>query len=212
MATHNPNASSLEFSARAAELIEAGRVIHAHGWVPATSGNFSTRLSDGSIAITVSGRHKGQLRFDDIMQITSDGEPLDGKQPSAETLLHVALYKRYPEVKAVLHPHSPAATLVSKLFDRELVLEGYELLKALEGIDTHESRVVIPIFDNDQNIPRLSERVEKYIDTHGDVFGYIIRSHGFYTWGSSVSDALRHVEAMEHLFEIEMRLHGVKRP
>ena len=100
--------------------------------------------------------------------------------------------------------------LVSRLFAHELVLQDYELLKALEGIDTHESRIVVPIFSNDQNIPRLSLKVDEYIEMHGDIYGYIIAGHGFYTWGSSVKEALRHVEALEYLFDIEMRLHGVK--
>lgn len=200
-----------EFEARAVELIEAGKFIHARGWVPATSGNFSARLSDGSIAITVSGKHKGTLVLDDIMRVDSDGHSLDGKKPSAETLLHSSLYRRYPKLGSVLHPHSPNAMLVSRLFAHELVLEDYELLKALEGVDTHEVRLVVPIFPNDQNISRLSLKVDEYIEMHGDIYGYIIAGHGFYTWGSSVADALRHVEALEYLFDIEMRLHGLKR-
>ena len=199
-----------EFEARASELIEAGDFIHNRGWVPATSGNFSARLSDGSIAITVSGRHKGELNLDDIMRVDETGRSLDGKKPSAEVLLHVALYRRYPRVGAVLHPHSPSATLVSRLFPARLVLEDFELLKALEGIDTHETRLVIPIFPNDQNIPRLSLKVDEYIEMHGDISAYIIAGHGFYTWGTTVKDALRHVEALEFLFDIELRLHGVK--
>ena len=199
-----------EYAARAAELIEAGRVIDAKGWVPATSGNFSALLSDGSIAITVSGRHKGALTLDDIMRVDEQGRPLDGKKPSAETLLHTALYRRYPQVGAVLHPHSQGSMLVSRLFAHELVLQDYELLKALEGVGTHETRIVVPIFANDQNIARLSLKVDEYIELHGDIYGYIIAGHGFYTWGSSVRDALRHVEALEFLFDFEMRLHGVQ--
>jgi len=199
-----------EFHARAQELIAAGRSLHARGWVPATSGNFSARLSDGSLAVTVSGRHKGELRIDDIMRVDVQGRSLDGKKPSAETWLHVALYRRYPAVRAVLHPHSPNATLAARLFAHELVLEDYELLKALEGIDTHDARVVVPIFPNDQNIPRLALKVDEYIEMHGDIQAYIIAGHGFYTWGSSLQDALRHVEALEFLFDLETRLHGVR--
>jgi methylthioribulose-1-phosphate dehydratase len=200
-----------EFAARAAELIETGRFIHARGWAPATSGNFSARLSDGSIAITVSGKNKGALKFDDIMRVDEEGRPLDGKNPSAETLLHTSLYRRYDWVESVLHPHSPNASLVSKLFAHEVVLQDNELLKAMEGVDTHEKRVVVPIFPNDQNIARLSLRIDEYIEMHGDdIYGYIIAGHGFYTWGMSVEHALRHVEALEHLFDIEIRLHGLK--
>lgn len=200
-----------EFYLKAEQLIAAGRFIDSKGWVPATSGNFSARLADGNIAITVSGRHKGRLQTEDIMLIDSCGRSLDGKKPSAETLLHTSIYQRYPEIQAVLHPHSVNATLTARLFEREIVLEDYELLKALPGIDTHESRIVVPIFANDQDIPRLAAEVEAYMETHGDIYGYIIAGHGFYTWGASVDDALRHLEALEFLFDIEIRLHGVKR-
>lgn len=197
-----------EFSEKAVQLIEAGRFIDSKGWVPATSGNFSARLSNGNVAITVSGKHKGRLSTEDIMLIAPDGTSLDGKKPSAETLLHTALYQRFPEVKAVLHPHSLNATLISKLFKTELVLDDYELLKALPDIDTHETRISIPIFANDQNMHRLSATVDAYMDQRESTYAYIISGHGYYTWGRSVEDALRHVEALEFLFDCEIRLYG----
>lgn len=199
-----------EFETRAHELIEAGRFIHHQGWVPATSGNFSAKLADGTIAITVSGRHKGALTPADIMRVDSEGRSLDGQKPSAETLLHTALYQRFPDLGAVLHPHTPGATLLSRLHDADtIVLENYELLKALTGIQTHATRVVIPVFSNDQNIARLADAVNHYLDHHDRIHGYIIASHGFYTWGSTVADALRQVEALEFMFNIEARLLGV---
>lgn len=196
------------FDILAQQLVDAGRFIDQRGWVPATSGNFSARLPDGRIAITVSGRHKGRLTVDDIMLVDAEGRSLDGRRSSAETLLHTGIYARYPEIHAVLHPHSPGATLISRLHRNTLVLENYELLKAFPGITSHDSRVTIPIFPNDQDIARLSTTVDRWINEYGDIHGYIIESHGFYTWGNSVDDALRHVEALEFLFEIEARLHG----
>lgn len=142
------------------------------------------------------------------MLIAPDGTSLDGKKPSAETLLHTALYQRFPEVQAVLHPHSLNATLISKLFKNELVLDDYELLKALPDIDTHETRISIPIFANDQNMHRLSATIDAYMDQRESTYAYIISGHGYYTWGRSVEDALRHVEALEFLFDCEIRLYG----
>jgi methylthioribulose-1-phosphate dehydratase len=199
-----------DFFILANQLIDAGRFIDSKGCVPATSGNFSARLPDGNIAITVSGKHKGRLQLDDIMLIDADANSLDGKKPSAETVLHTSLYKRFPKVQSVLHPHSINATLTSRLFKSGIVLEDYELLKALAGIDTHESQVVIPIFANDQNIPRLAEQVEQYMDKHGAIYAYIIAGHGLYTWGGSVQETLRHLEALEFLFDCELRLHGCR--
>jgi methylthioribulose-1-phosphate dehydratase len=97
------------------------------------------------------------------------------------------------------------------LFGDSIVIENCELLKALEGIATHAARVSIPIFANDQNIPLLAARVDDYIGKHPDIKAYVIADHGFYTWGSTMQDALRHVEALEFLFDLEIRWHGVKR-
>jgi methylthioribulose-1-phosphate dehydratase len=55
------------------EIIAVGRRLDARGLAPATSGNYSMRVSDGQIAITVSGRHKGRLRAADIMLVDGDG-------------------------------------------------------------------------------------------------------------------------------------------
>lgn len=194
------------FSARARELMDAGRFLYHRGMVPATSGNLSARLADGTIAVTVSGRHKGRLGEDDIMRVDAAGRSLDGRRPSAETLLHVQVYRRFPEARAVLHPHSVNATLLSRLTPSRLVLSDYELLKAFPGVDTHDCSVVVPVFANNQDITRLAEVVDAWMDGHGPVHGYLIAGHGFYTWGSSVADALRHVEAFEFLFECEMRM------
>ena len=88
----------------AQQLVDAGRFIDSKGWVPATSGNFSARLPDGTIAITVSGKHKGRLVIDDIMLIDADANSLDGKKPSAETVLHTSLYKRFPDIHVGITP------------------------------------------------------------------------------------------------------------
>lgn len=191
------------------ELIEAGRQLYQRGWVPATSGNFSMRVGEDRIAITVSGRHKGALGAGDIMLVDAQGIPVDAKRPSAETLLHTQIYRRFPTVNAVLHTHSVNATLLSRVAEPEIVLRDYELLKAFPGVDTHEAHVTVPVFPNDQDIARLARAVDSYLDGHDDVHGYLIAGHGIYTWGESVADALRHLEAFEFLFQCELQLRGL---
>ena len=205
------NEPGTDFQQASRQLIEAGWQLYARGMVPATSGNFSARLVDGTIAVTVSGRHKGRLGEEDIMRVDSDGRSLDGRRPSAETLLHTALYRRYRNANVILHPHSVNATILSRLCDDWLNLQDYELLKAFPGIDSHDCTVRVPVFDNDQNIARLADRIDSCLDSLDAAHGYLIRAHGFYTWGSSIEDALRHVEAFEFLFDCEIRLRGVAR-
>ena len=197
-----------EFQSCAQALIAAGQQLYTQGMVPATSGNFSARLTNNHLAITVSGRHKGKLTEQDIMQVDTNGVSLDARRPSAETLLHVYIYRCFPDAQVVLHPHSVNATVLSRLCEDGLVLQDYEILKAFPGISTHECTVTVPVFDNDQDITRLAEKVDARLASLQDVPGYLIRGHGFYTWGNSMEDALRHVEAFEFLFECELRLRG----
>lgn len=197
------------FEQAARELAEAGRQLYQLGMVPATSGNFSARLDADHIAITVSGRHKGHLGVDDIMLIDARGRSLDERKSSAETALHLQIYQRFSDANAVLHPHSIHATLLSRLLDGPLELADYELLKVFPGFTTHEALLTVPVFNNDQDIERLAADVDAWMDTAGPVHGYLIRGHGFYTWGDSVADAMRHVEAFEFLFKCELMLQGV---
>ncbi|MEY2700581.1 MAG: hypothetical protein RIQ52_1336 [Pseudomonadota bacterium] len=200
---------SNDFELRAAELIAAGKRADERGWVPATSGNFSARLQDQSIAITVSGRHKGRLQMQDIMQIDAAGVSMDHRKPSAETLLHTQLYASSGSTGAVLHPHSPAATLISMRHPEGVTLQDLELLKALEGIHTHEAVIHIPVFANDQNIERLASKVAAHMDQRPmPMHAYLIAGHGLYTWASTVEIALRQVEALEAMFELTLRLEG----
>ncbi|MGE0081271.1 MAG: methylthioribulose 1-phosphate dehydratase [Thiohalomonadaceae bacterium] len=197
------------FAEAAEQLVRAGTFLFSRGWVPATSGNFSARLPGGDVAITVSGRHKGYLTPADIMRVDGEGRPVaTDKRPSAETLLHTQLYARFPEVGAVLHTHSRNATLLSRKVKGQVVLEGYELLKAFRGIDTHDTSVVVPVFPNDQDIPRLAAKVEAWLDTHPRTWGYLIAGHGLYTWGVDVQETLRHLEAFEFLFDCELTTRG----
>jgi methylthioribulose-1-phosphate dehydratase len=197
--------TSVEDSPQAQALVELGREFHARGWVPATSGNFSARIDAGRIAITVSGRHKGKLTTADIMLADLDGNSLSpGKQPSAETLLHTQLYRRFPAVGGVLHTHSRAATVLSLSAGGWLILQGYELLKIFEGIDTHETHIRIPIFPNDQDMVRLSAKVDAWITEHGAIHAYLIAGHGLYTWAGDLRRAGLQVEALEFMLECEL--------
>ncbi|KAB0494700.1 methylthioribulose 1-phosphate dehydratase [Pseudomonas vancouverensis] len=191
----------------AQEIVDAGRFLYGRGWSPATSSNYSTRLSPTEALLTVSGKHKGQLGLDDVLATDLSGNSLEpGKKPSAETLLHTQLYSWRGDIGAVLHTHSVNATVLSRLTPQDHIdFEDYELQKAFTGVSTHESRVRVPIFDNDQDIARLAAKVQPWLDAHPDCVGYLIRGHGLYTWGARMSDALRQIEAFEFLFECELK-------
>jgi methylthioribulose-1-phosphate dehydratase len=202
---------SLSREQLAQQIVDAGRFLYGRGWSPATSSNYSTRLSPSEALLTVSGKHKGQLGVDDVLATDLSGNSLEpGKKPSAETLLHTQLYSWRAEIGAVLHTHSVNATVLSRLTPGDFIeFEDYELQKAVSGVTTHESRVCVPIFDNDQDIARLAAKVQPWLQAHPDCVGYLIRGHGLYTWGAQMSDALRQIEAFEFLFECELKTRSV---
>ena len=200
-------------------VIEMASFCAAKGWVPATSGNFSMRVDLESIAITVSGTDKSRLTPADILYIDYQGRSLEPeKKPSAECLLHTQLYAAHPEIQAIAHIHSTTSTVMSKiLFEQgedEIVLENLELLKALSGVTTHQHREVIPIFENNQNIPELVQEIEHFLENRPvdqSIHAYLIAGHGLYTWGESAQEAIRHVEAISALidsFILETKVKG----
>jgi methylthioribulose-1-phosphate dehydratase len=196
-------------------LISNIRELSQAGWTPATSSNFSHRLDDRHAAITVSGRDKGRLNEDDIMVVDFDGHAVGSDhRPSAETLLHTQLYRRFPEIGCVLHTHSPVQTIASRLFAGagHIRLEGYELLKAFHGNTTHESEIDVPVFGNTQDMPTLAAQVDALLDQQS-LWGYLIDGHGLYAWGRDMAEARRHLEAFEFLFhcELELRKLGCRR-
>ncbi|MBD3639675.1 MAG: methylthioribulose 1-phosphate dehydratase [Marinobacter sp.] len=201
------------YAVAAESIVEAGRFLYQRGWSPATSSNYSARIDDKHIAITVSGRHKGQLGAGDVMVVDLSGQPVQSNcRSSAETLLHTVLYELFPEVGAVLHTHSVKATVLSRLLEpgRALELEGYELQKAFAGVQTHESVLTVPVFDNTQDIDALARDTRAWFAEHPEKPGYLIRGHGLYTWGRTMADCLRHVEAFEFLFECELETMRVR--
>jgi len=195
--------------ARAA-IVSVGRWLDGKGWAPATAGNYSLRLGDGRIAITVSSRHKGRLTDADVMTVDPDGNPLDGKKPSAETPLHCMIYRHMADAGAVLHSHSPQAVGLSRALAGAdaLLLEGHEMLKALPGITTHETTVRIPIVDNSQNMAEIEKAVLPALLAAGAVPAYLIRSHGLYGWGRDLAEAERVIEAIEWMIAAELAERG----
>lgn len=191
-------------------IVETATELASFGWTPATSSNFSMRLDAARAAITASGRDKGKLTPADILVLDIDsGQVLDSAlKPSAETLLHTQIYRRFSEAGAILHTHSHAQSVASRLFaDAGVVrLAGWELQKAITGFDTHESVLTIPVFPNSQHMPDLAAHVDAWLDAGKPLHAYLVSGHGMYAWGRNMAEARRHLEALEFLLNCELDL------
>jgi len=196
-----------DLSIEAELLCATARWCYARGWVPATSGNFSVRQG-ARLLITASGLDKGVLTPAGLLELDLDGRMLAGVgRPSAETGLHLVIYKAQPEAGAILHVHTVWNTLLSGICEEAgcVELSGFELLKGLSGVSTHEQVERVPVLRNTQDYAELSGQLKDSLSENPKAHGVLLSRHGLYTWGKSVSEARRHLEALEFLFEVEAR-------
>jgi methylthioribulose-1-phosphate dehydratase len=188
------------------QLAKLARSCYTRGWALGTSGNFSAVVSRDPfcLAITSTGLDKGALTADQFVRVDASGSVVHGTgRPSAETALHLVVARLW-RAGTILHTHSVWSTLLSERHARErgLWVEGYEMLKGLKGVTSHQHREWLPILENDQDIPKLAHAVERVLDEHPYVHGFLLRKHGLYTWGENLSEAKRHLEILEFLLEV----------
>ena len=196
------------YSTQVDQLRRVGNIFWQRGWSLGTSSNYSIVVNRDPVQllVTASGKDKGRLTREDFVLVDSDGKPIRDDQPksSAETLLHCVAAEQ-ENVGAILHTHSVWSTVLSERFAGlgGLMIEGFEMLKGLSGVPTHEHREWLPIFENTQDIPLLAKQVKAAMKdpdkplTHG----YLIRRHGIYTWGRDIDEATRQIEILEFLLE-----------
>lgn len=197
-------ADELEEMARG--IVAVARGFYGRGWLMGTSGNLSAVVQREPLrlAITASGVDKGELSREQVILIDENARLLNdypGK-PSDESLLHVCIAEQRG-AGAVLHTHSIWNTILSDLHanDGGVRIEGYEMLKGLAGVRTHDHSEWLPIVDNSQDMPALAQTVSVILNEHPLAHGFLIRRHGLYTWGENLAQAKRHVEILEFLLE-----------
>jgi len=206
MAENLRRASKLEPANAETLLCQIAKECHARGWALGTSGNSSwvVHRQPLVLTITVTGLHKGTLSQDDFVRVDENGTVVEGTGcPSAETALHLLLANVW-RASAVLHTHSSWSTIISDLHANSggLWIEGYEMLKGLEGVESHLHREWLPIIENDQDMVRLTRVVGAKLTEYPNVHGFLLRRHGLYTWGENLEQARRHLEILEFLLEV----------
>lgn len=203
--------SSETITASIAALISVGKEFYQRNWVLGTSGNFSVLLNRDpfELLITESGVHKGRLAPQNFLTVDSEAAVISGGgKPSAETHIHLAILRQL-RAGCILHTHSVWSTLLTDLYSRSdgLEIEGFEMLKGLRNVSTHEHTEHIPILENSQNYAELSLQVSRLLQAKPGIHAVLLRRHGIYTWGEDILEAMRHVEILEFLFEVIGRKH-----
>ena len=195
-----------DFGEIANELAAVAQGFHARGWLLGTSGNLSAVVQREPlrIAMSPSGIDKGELRPEQVLSIDENARVVskEGGKPSDESLLHIQIVKNR-SAGAVLHTHSIWNTILSDLHAPEggVAIEGYEMLKGLQGVRTHEHAEWLPIVENSQDMPALAETIGETLNKHQAAHGFLLRRHGLYSWGENLAQAKRHIEILEFLLE-----------
>jgi methylthioribulose-1-phosphate dehydratase len=194
------------FPQLASNLASVARSFHARGWLLGTSGNLSAVVQREPLrlAMSPSGIDKGELTPQQVLVIDENGCVVSDRavKPSDESPLHVRIVKERG-AGAVLHTHSAWNTMLSDLYagDGGVNIEGYEMLKGLQGVRTHEHREWLPIIANSQDMNALAGTIAATLNKHSSAHGFLLERHGLYSWGDNLAQAKRHVEILEFLLE-----------
>jgi len=191
----------------AEELTSTMKLLHQRGWCDGTGGNFSVVLERQPLRLLMapSGVDKGSVDPEDLIEVNNSGEVIRGRgKASAETLLHLRIIQCC-RAGAVLHTHSIAGTLLSKMEQTSgcLNLEGWEMLKGLKGVTTHDTSVSVPVIANNQDLQKLSDSAVTRLKEAPH--GLLVSGHGLYAWGDDLKEARRHTEILEFLLELTWR-------
>ena len=202
-----------EFMEIAVGLAAVARGFYGRGWLLGTSGNLSAVVQREPlrIAMSPSGVDKGELKAEQLLLIDERARIVSAHQgkPSDESLLHLRIVKDRG-AGAVLHTHSVWNTILSDQYASEggVTITGYEMLKGLQGVHTHEHTEFLPIIENAQDMPVLAELVGTTLNKHPAAHGFLLRRHGLYSWGQTLAEAKRHIEILEFLLETMGRTSG----
>lgn len=200
----------MEFPTPVRELAEAGFEFYRRGWAIGASGNFSILLARKPLRLCITPAGSASDSFDEtnFLEIDDDAEILQGfGRPSDETLLHLSIYRLRPKARCILYSHSVWGTILAdRLYvDGGITMHGYEVLKGLAGVTTHEHTETIPIIENSQDHIAQSHVIENVLHEVGNIHGIFIRKHGLFAWGETVAETRRHVEIFEFMFEVLAR-------
>ena len=196
-------------------LEAAGRALAAEsarfagiGWMRGTSGNLSVVLDRDPLrlAVTVSGRDKGELTSADVVVVDAGGaavpdQPRPDLVPSAEAALHARIAAR-TGAGAVVHVHAMSAVLAGHWFPEGVALRDLEMLKGI-GRSAHDETVVVPVVANSQDMDVIADAFEPQWD--GLTPGFVVARHGMYAWGRDLAQARHHTEILEFLLSFAVQ-------
>lgn len=182
-------------------MVERARSLYERGLTTSTGGNLSHRIGDG-FRISGTNTSFGRLRPEEFSLCDLAGAHLDGPRPSKEAPFHAAVYRRRPDVNAVLHLHSSAAIELGCL--AEPTDDGNVLPVVTSGAITRVGR--LPLLEYmTPGKPRLAERIE---GACGTVNAILLQNHGVLAFAPTLDQAVDILEELEQNAGVWLRSGG----
>lgn len=179
------------------QICEIGRRIYARGMVAANDGNISVKLNEREYLCTPTGISKGYMTPECICKIDADGNVLENEgeyRPSSEMKMHMRVYKKRPDVTAVVHAHPTYATTFA--------IEGLPLNKPIMS-EAVVTLGCVPVAEfglpSTNEIPDALEPYLPYFDS------VLLEHHGALTWATNLTDAYYRMESLELYAELLYR-------
>jgi L-fuculose-phosphate aldolase len=185
----------------AAAIVRVCRRLYERGLVAGPDGNVSVRLADGSILITPRGRSKVDVVPDDLVVVNLDGAVLDRRgSPSSEFRMHLKIYRRRADVRAVVHAHPPTATGFAVAGESFVTPVLPEVILQMGEVPL--VRYSTPGTD------ALADSLDPYLDDHD---AFLLANHGATTVGTTLELAHQRMESLEHAARIVLAARAVGR-
>jgi L-fuculose-phosphate aldolase len=190
--SHEPQTSDGEFAGLSPQqkITEVCQRLHARNLLAAADGNVSMRISDDEILITPTGVAKAFMKSTAMAVINLNGEIIHG-EPSGERHMHLEIYRKCPQAKAVIHAHPPTAIAWS------LVQPGLDELPTSALPEVILAAGEIPIVPYARpGSAQMGTHLHPYLP---GCRAMILARHGAVTWGESIEEAYRGMERIEHV-------------
>ena len=171
----------------AKQLVNAMKILHSRGLINVRGGNGSIKITENEILMTPSGLPKHLLKSEDLVIVRLDGSWYGRYKPTIEYRMHLEIYRRVREARAVLHAHNPytilAVELGVELNPKEFVETRYAVGERIGIVEEIEP-------GTEELARRVGEEAEKCRIV-------ILRKHGVVAYGETIYHALDAIEALE---------------
>jgi L-fuculose-phosphate aldolase len=176
----------------AVAIVRVCRRLYERGLVAGPDGNVSVRLPNGSILVTPSGMSKVDVEVGDLVVVDTSGTVLEGgRRPSSELRMHLRIYERRSDVRAVVHAHPPTAT--------GFAVAGESFVApVLPEVILQMGEVPIVSYAT-PGTDELADTFDPYIDRHD---AFLMANHGATTLGHTLEVAHQRMESLEHAARI----------